>query len=132
MFEKRFVRWLVGGLLGCFAGISLVASVLPVALEIAGYGDRTALTAFLLRMAPLTALVWAAGGMLVTRTRRIRSAAALLGSVGLLSGALVVIAALAPSPRLVLVGAAAGWIYGFAGGLILGRIVAPPPADPDD
>lgn len=130
MFTNRFIRWLVGGLLGCFAGISLTVSVLPVALQFAGFGDRMALTAFLSRLVPLGAFIWTIGGLLIVRVARMRTAAAVLGTLGLVSGPLLAAIGLAPAPRLLLVAAAAGWVYGFIGGLILGRILSRPAPGP--
>ncbi len=126
MLRSPTARRALGIALGALAGASLCLSVMPMALQAAGYGSHVAIGVYLARLAPMAALVMAAGGFGVARSRhpdpgRRRKPGGLrrhLPAHGL-----------GREPRLLAVSAAAGWLYGLLGGLILGRVLAPPPDD---
>lgn len=125
MLRSPFVRHAVGAALGALAGASLCLSVLPMALQMAGYGSHVAIGVYLARLAPFAALVMAGGGWGVARSRHPLPAAAVFSLAGLATGTLLTAFGLGREPRLVAAGAAAGWLYGLLGGLILGRVLAP-------
>jgi len=102
-------------------------------IQMVGAGDQAAVAYRLSVFFPYAALVWAAGGWSVTRTAAPLAGALVLAVVGLVSGFLLAYYGLAPEPRLLISGAFAGLLYGFLGGLILGRILsAPPPAPAEE
>jgi hypothetical protein len=128
MFSRTPIRLGLGAVLGACAGVSLVLSVLPVALPLAGFGDQLFLVRALSGAALPAALVWAVGGVAAARLGRPLPGAVALGLVGLLSAALLSGLVLAFQPALVAAAGAAGLVYGFVGGMILGRVLAPPAA----
>lgn len=133
MIRNIHLRRLLGLLLGGFAGISLCLSILPMVIQMIGAGDQTAVAFRLGSYFPYVALIWAAGGWSVTRTAAPLAGALTMAVVGLVSGLMLAYFGLAPEPRLLMAGAFAGLLYGFLGGLILGRILsAPPPAEMEE
>ena len=128
MFSRTPIRLGMGAVLGACAGVSLVLSVLPVALPLAGFGDQLFLVSALSGAALPAALVWAVGGVTAARLARPLSGGVALGLVGLLSASLLSGLVLAFVPALVAAAGAAGLVYGFVGGMILGRVLAPPAA----
>lgn len=129
MLRSSLARHAAGVVLGALAGASLCLSVLPLGLQIAGYGSRLALGFYLGRYVLFAAAVMAGGGWGVVRARQPLAAAAVFSLAGLATGLLLTGFGLERSPRLLATGAAAGWLYGLVGGLILGRILAPAPDD---
>ncbi|MBK7670190.1 MAG: hypothetical protein IPJ24_02195 [bacterium] len=129
MLRSPVARYALGVSLGALAGASLCLSVLPMGLQMAGYGSRLALGYYLSRYIPFAALVMAAGGWGVVRSRHPLAAMAVFSLAGLGTGLMLTGVALERAPRLMAAGAAAGWVYGLLGGLVLGRILAPPVVD---
>jgi hypothetical protein len=133
MTNNIHIRRVIGILLGGFAGVSLCLSILPMVMEMIGVGDQTAVA---YRLSPYifqTALVWAAGGWSVTRTNAPLAGSMILGVVGLTSGIILAVYGLHTEAKIVAAGAFGGLLYGFLGGLILGRILAlPSPVSKDE
>ena len=129
MLRSPTARRALGIALGALAGASLCLSVMPMALQAAGYGSHVAIGVYLARLAPMAALVMAAGGFGVARSRHPLPAAAVFSLAGLATSLSLAAWGLGREPRLLAVSAAAGWRYGLLGGLILGRVLAPPPDD---
>lgn len=130
MLRSHLVRQALGAALGALAGASLCLSVLPMALQLAGYGSHLAIGVYLARLAPFAALVMAGGGWGVARSRHPLPAAVVFSLAGLATGLMLTSFGLGREARLVAAGAGAGWLYGLLGGLILGRVLAPAAAAP--
>lgn len=130
MLRSPFIRQAVGAALGALAGASLCLSVLPMALQVVGYGSHLAIGVYLARLAPFAALVMAGGGWGLARSRHPLPAAIVFSLAGLATGLLLTAFGLGREPRLMAAGAGAGWLYGLLGGLILGRLLAPTPTVP--
>lgn len=129
MTQNRHVRRLLAVVLGGCAGLSFTVSVLPVALKLGNIGDQLALTRSLAPLWPWAALLWAAGGLTAVRTGAMLPAAVVLAVVGAASGALLVAFGPGVAAGPMAFGVIAGVVYGGLGGLILGRVLAPPPPE---
>jgi hypothetical protein len=133
MISNIHLRRVLGILLGGFAGVSLCVSILPMVMQMIGVGDQVAVAYRLSPYMLQTALVWAAGGWSVTRTAAPLAGSLIMGIVGLASGIILAVYGLHMEAKIVAAGAFGGLLYGFLGGLILGRILAvPSPADEDE
>ena len=124
MIRHPRLRALTGVVLGASAGSSLCLSILPWALFQAGIGEELTLTRLLSAYLPHVALIWAAGGWGVARVGFSLGGGAVLGVAGLAAGLFAVSAALHVAPKILLTGGVTGLVYGFLGGLLLGRILA--------
>lgn len=131
MLRSPVARHLLGTALGALAGASLCLSVLPMALQVAGYGSHLAIGAYLARFTGFAALVMAAGGWGVARSRHPLPAMAVFSLAGLATGLMLAGVALGRESRLMAAAAGAGWLYGLLGGIVLGRVLAPPAAEPE-
>lgn len=132
MIRNSKLRALLGVVLGACAGTSLCLSILPLTLFQAGIGDETVLAGLLVRFVPYVALIWAAGGWGVSRLGFPLGGGIVMGGAGLASGLFAVSAALHTAPKILLVGGVTGLIYGFLGGLLLGRVLRPNADDEED
>jgi len=132
MIRNPLLRFFVAFLLGGAAGFSLCVSILPVVLQLRGAGDVSALAYYLSRFLVPCALVWAMGGVSVARVRHLQAAGIIMAIVGGITGAGLVAVALAPVLDYMVVGGLAGLVYGYLGGLILGRVLALPIPREDD
>lgn len=128
MLRSPLARYALGVALGALAGASLCLSVLPMGLQWAGYGSRVALGFYLSRIILFGVLVMAAGGYAVVRSRHPLPATLVFSLAGLASGLLLAGMGLSREPRLLAVAGGTGWLYGLLGGMILGRVLLPPPA----
>lgn len=126
MLRNRHVRNLLAIVLGGCAGLSFTVSVLPIMLQLGNVGGQLELTRALVPLWPWAALLWAAGGLSAARLGAPVPAAVVLGLVGAVSGILLLVfgPGLAFAPAVFAV--VSGGIYGGLGGLILGRVLAPP------
>jgi hypothetical protein len=129
MIKNSKLRYLIGTLLGAGAGTSLCVSVLPLALFQTQIGDEITLTYLLSRYLLPFALIWAVGGMGVARIGFPLGGGLVLGVTGLATGLFLMAMALHPAPKILAVGGITGLIYGFLGGLLLGRVLQVPPAE---
>ncbi len=127
MIKNPKLRAVVGAVLGACAGMSLCLSILPLVLYKAQIGDEATLTYLFSRFLPHTILIWAIGGWSVTRTGNSLGGATVLAITGFTSGIFLMFAALHPAPKILAVGGISGLVYGFLGGLLLARVLAPPP-----
>jgi hypothetical protein len=124
MIRNNVLRYLLGIVLAGMAGLSFCLSILPVALEIVGAGSQIQLAAVLSRLAPFSALLWAAGGYAVARAGFLKAGMVIMVVVGVATGLLLVGRGLAADPRWLTAGALAGLVYGLVGGMILGRVLS--------
>ena len=129
MVTNRHVRHLLGIVLGGCAGLSFTVSVLPVVLHLGRIGEQLEMTRMLAPLWPWAALLWAAGGLSAVRVTGAVQAGMVLGIVGAMSGALLVAFGPGIAPGPLAYGIIAGTIYGGLGGLILGRVLTPPPPE---
>ena len=129
MTSNRHVRYLVGLVLGGCAGLSLTVSILPMALYLGRFGEQLELTMALAPLWPWVVLVWAAGGLSVGRVAAPRPGMAILTVVGLVTGGLTVAFGLGTLPAAMFMGVMVGGVYGGLGGMLLGRILTPPPPE---
>jgi hypothetical protein len=132
MIRHPLLRAVVGAVLGACAGLSLCLSILPMVLHQASIGDEAVLALRLSHFMPHVALIWAVGGWAVSRTRVVLGGGLVLATTGLGAGLFLMFAALHPTPKILAVGGVTGLVYGFLGGLLLGRILAPIPEDPEE
>ena len=132
MISNPILRTIVALFLGGAACVSLWVSILPMVLQLRGAGDTAGLAFYLSRYMLLTALVWAVGALIVTRVKQLQAAGIIVGVIGVISGAGLVALALAPVLQYLVVGGITGLVYGYLGGLILGRLLAIPVPREDD
>lgn len=132
MIRNPHLRALLGIVLGACAGASLCVSMLPLALYQARVGDEAVLARLLLAYLPHVALIWAAGGWGASRVAFPLGGGVVLGVAGLVSGMFAASAALHVAPKILAVGGVTGLVYGFLGGLLLGRVLAPVAAGADN
>ena len=128
MLPSSRTRYATGLTLGALAGASLCASVLPLGLQWAGYGSHLAVSFYLSRLIWFAALVMAIGGVGVARSRHALEAVKVFSLAGLTAGAGLAALGLEAAPRLLALAGLTGWMYGLLGGLVIGRILAAPPA----
>lgn len=129
MFRSPLARSNFGVILGALAGASLCLGVLPIGLQWAGYGSRVAIAFYLSRMTIFGVVVMAAGGWAVARGRHRLMGMSVFSLAGLATGLMLAGMGLDRDPRLLAVAGATGWMYGLLGGVILGRLLAAPPAE---
>ena len=132
MFRNPILRTFIALLLGGTAGVSLCVSILPMVLQLRGAGDTAGLAFYLSRFMVPTAILWAIGGLTVMRVKHLQAAGIIVGAIGVISGAGLVVVGLAPVLEYIVVGGISGLIYGYLGGLILGRLLALPVPGEDD
>jgi hypothetical protein len=132
MIRNPFLGTLAALFLGGAAGVSLCVSVLPMTLQLRGAGDAGALAFYLSGYVVPSALAWALGGVAVTRVRHLQAAGIIMGLVGVVTGTGLVGLGLAPVLEYLVIGAITGLVYGYLGGLILGRVLALPVPREDD
>ena len=137
MIKNPRLRALVGMALGAAAGASLCLSILPLTLYQARIGDETVLARMLMPYVPHVAMVWVAGGWGAARVGFPLGGGAVMALAGLASALFAVWSALEPGAstmtvKILAVGGLTGLVYGFLGGLLLGRVLATPGAASDD
>lgn len=132
MIRNPLLRTFIAILLGGSAGVSLCVSILPMALQLRGAGDTAGLAFYLSRYMFVTAVVWAVGALIVTRVKHLQAAGIIVAVIGVISGVGLVGIALAPVLEYLVMGGITGLIYGYLGGLILGRLLAIPVPREDD
>lgn len=132
MIANPILRTIIALFLGGAAGVSFCVSILPMVLQLRGAGDTSGLAFYLSRYMLWTAIVWAVGGLVVTRVKHLQAAGVIVGVIGVVSGAGLVALALAPVLEYLVVGGVSGLVYGYLGGLILGRLLALPVPGEDD
>ena len=126
MIRHGFVRRLVGLALGAAFGAILCVVVLPVGLNLSGYGNPQALGYYLKPYIIHAALVMGLGGWWLARSKRTVVAAQIFSLTTMLTSAGLAKVSLQASPRLLVVASLAGVIYGLCGGLIMARFLTAP------
>lgn len=132
MIRHPLLRSLAGALLGAFAGTSLALSILPLVLRWGGLGDDLELIRALSRYVPHAAAVGAGGGWAAARTAFPLAGGIVMAVAGLAAALVVTAAGVAAAPGALLLAGVGGLVYGFLGGLIIARLLVPPPAIGDD
>lgn len=126
MISKRWLRYILGTVLGGAAGLSLTTTILPLALSVAGLKEEFLVRWDLGGYAAHCVLAFAFSGWLIARFGSSRLGPLLLGGVGLLCGAALGLAVYPGELNwTAFMGVAAG-AYGSIGGLLLGLVLQQP------
>jgi hypothetical protein len=129
MISKKWLRYTLGVILGGFAGLSLTATILPMAMSLAGLKDDFMIRWDLGGYAAHCVLAFAFGGWLITRVGKIWTGPLLLGGVGLLCGGTLGMVVYAGESSWMMFMAVAAGAYGSIGGLLLGHVLQKPADD---
>jgi MFS family permease len=129
MIIKRWLRLTLGAILGGCAGLSLTATILPLALSTAGLKDDFMVRWDLGGYAAHCVLAFAFGGWLIARIGSSRLGPLLLGGTGLLCGAVLGMVVYPGETEWLMFMAVAAGAYGAIGGLLLGLMLQAPPAE---
>ena len=129
MISKRWLRLILGSVLGGAAGLSLTATVLPLALSVAGLKEDFMIRWDLGGYAAHCVLAFAFGGWLIARFGRIMLGPLLLGGTGILCGAILGVVVYEGEPSWTTFMAVAAGAYGTVGGLLLGHVLQKPDED---
>ncbi len=122
--SRRWLRYLLAALLGGITGLALCHGVLPLGLQLAGYGSYMALDFYLDRFCWVSVVLMALGGLGVARAKHTLEAVKAFSFGGLLAGAGVVALGLDHAPRLLAAGGLLGWLYGLPAGLLLQAVLS--------
>ncbi|MCP4574074.1 MAG: hypothetical protein GY838_17070 [bacterium] len=131
MIRHPLLRSLAGALLGAFAGTSLALSVLPLVLRWGGFGDDLELTRVLSSYVPHAAAICAGGGWSAARTGFPLAGGLVMAVAGLAAGLVVAAVGVGTALLALVLGGIGGLVYGFLGGLIIVRLLVPPPTFDD-
>lgn len=129
MISKKWLRYLLGMVLGGAAGLSLTATILPLALSVAGLKEEFLIRWDLGGYAAHCVLAFAFGGWLIARFGNAKISPLLLGGVGLACGAILGFVVYEGEPSWTAFMAVAGGAYGSIGGLLLGLVLKKPEED---
>lgn len=129
MISKKWLRYTLGLILGGAAGLSLTATILPLALSLAGLKEDFLIRWDLGGYAAHCVLAFAFGGWLIVRFGNPRISPPLLGGIGLLSGGLLGLVVYGGEPSWTAFMAVAAGAYGSIGGLLLGLVLKKPEDD---
>lgn len=129
MISKTWLRYLLGAVLGGAAGLSLTATILPLAIAIAGLKEEFLVRWDLGGYAAHCVLAFAFGGWLIARVGSNRLGPLLLGGVGLLCGAALGLVVYPGELEWAAFMAVAAGAYGAIGGLLLGLVLQKPAED---
>ncbi|HBA87503.1 MAG TPA: hypothetical protein DCZ75_05795 [Geobacter sp.] len=127
--KKVRLRSVGAVLLGATAGVSFNATVLPTAVSSLGLTDEFSARWALGGYAVYTLMVWAVGAWTARRTGNTALGGAVLGLVGLVSGALLAGAAFGTGLSFLLAGGGSGLIYGGIGGMLIANSLQTPCGD---
>lgn len=112
--------------LGATAGVSFNSTILPTAISSLGLVDEFSARWELGGFAVYTLMVWAVGAWTARRTGSTALGGAVLGVVGLVSGALLAGAAFGTGFNFLLAGGGSGLIYGGIGGMLVANSLRTP------
>jgi len=127
MISKNWLRYLLGGILGGAAGLSLTATILPWFMSLAGLGEDFLIRWDLGGYAAHCVLAFAFGGWLIAKlVSKPWAGALLLGVVGVASGVILASVVYPGESNTLLIMAVTAGAYGAVGGQLLGHIVKKP------
>lgn len=129
MISKRWLRNTLGAILGGAAGLSLTATILPLALSVAGLKEDFMIRWDLGGYAAHCVLAFAFGGWFIARVGRIWTGPLILGGVGIVCGGALGLVVYAGEISWTLFMAVAAGAYGTIGGLLLGHVLQKPEDD---
>lgn len=126
------LRTIGASMLGALAGLSLVANIIPTAMEYNGimesFSARWALGGF----AVYTMIIWGIGARSAQKIGSKLYGAVILGSVGCASGLIVSGVAINTELTTLLTGGGVALLYGAVGGMIIGDAFRSAPVDEND
>lgn len=128
MFANRTLRQLIGTFLGGAAALSLSSMILPSAMAATGQTDSFWARLLISEYTSHAVLLWAVSGWWISRSGRMLTGGVLLGSVGLLTGVAAGLLVNNSQVLLLAICGGCGGFYGLTVGLLLGRLLAEPPA----
>lgn len=126
MISKRWLRYTLGSILAGCAGLSLTATILPLALSAAGMKEDFMIRWDLGGYAAHCVLAFAAGGWLIAKVGRIWAGPVILGITSVISGAAMGIVVYSGETSWILFMTVASGAYGTIGGLLLGHVLQAP------
>ena len=126
MISKNWLRYLLGVVLGGAAGLSLTATILPLALSVAGLKEDFLVRWDLGGYAAHCVLAFAIGGWLLVRIGKSRLGPLMLGGIGILCGAALGLVVYPGELEWTAFMAVAAGAYGAIGGLLLGLVLQKP------
>jgi len=126
MISKTWLRYTLGLILGGAAGLSLTATILPLAMSLAGLKEEFLIRWDLGGYAAHCVLAFACGGWLIARVGKSRLGPLLLGGIGILCGAALGLAVYPGELEWTAFMAVAAGAYGSLGGLLLGHVLQKP------
>jgi len=112
--------------LGGFAGISFNSTILPTIVSSLGFMDEFSARWELGGYAVYSFMLWAVGAWAARKTENPAMGGAILGLVGLMSGALLTGAAFGSGMQLLFAGAGGGLVYGGIGGMLIANSLREP------
>lgn len=105
--------------LGGCAGLSLTTTVLPTVIETMGVKDSFSARIDLAGFAVYSVMLWGVGGWAARKTASTLGGGIIVGLVGLISAAVFTHMAYGAGVELLLLGGAAGMLYGTFGGMLI-------------
>jgi hypothetical protein len=126
MISKKWLRYTLGVILGGCAGLSLTATIWPLLLSAAGFGEEFLIRWDLAGYAAHCVLAFAFGGWLIARVGIPWAGTLILGGIGLACGVILAIVAYAGETNWLLMLVVVAVAYGAIGGLLLGHILKKP------
>lgn len=130
MISKRWLRLTLGSILGGAGGLSLTATILPLALSAAGLKEDFLVRWDLGGYAAHCVLAFAFGGWLIARIGRIMIGPVILGVIGVLCGVVLGLVVYEGEPNWTMFMGVAAGAYGTVGGLLLGHVLQKPEEEP--
>lgn len=131
MISKNWLRYLLGVILGGAAGLSLTATVLPLLLSLAGFGEEFLIRWDLGGYAAHCVLAFAFGGWLIAKlVVKPWQGLPILGGIGLVCGVALAFVVYAGETNWLLMMAVVAGAYGAVGGLLLGHVLKKPVEEP--
>ncbi len=122
MFKVKFSVILLGALLGGLAGVSLIISILPNAIDALGFTDFFTVRVALSDVTASGFALWAVGGANAIRFGSPKRGALIMGGVGLATGFLLAFFYLTRDPIALVAITLIAMGYGIGAGLLLGSI----------
>ena len=124
--KKIKLRSVGATILGGFAGLSLVSSIIPSVMSFMGIMDHFSVRWAMGGYAVYAVMSWSVGGWAVHKSGCRKFGAIILGFVGLLSGLLLTGIAIGTQLKVLFLGGGAALLYGAVGGMILADALREP------